>query len=96
MYSTEYRYNVILHSPLQWLTHNVNQSLDFTKYTPYPALMDELWGAFCEDFGENWPRYNSTALYMETNTWHVLTLYLAYDVVNSKIASSSDFRLIAL
>ena len=25
--------------------------------------MGELWGVFCEDFGENWPRYNITALY---------------------------------
>ena len=35
-----------------------------TKYTPYLALRGELWGAFCEDFGENWPIYNNTALYM--------------------------------
>ena len=24
--------------------------------------MGELWGAICENFGENWPRYNDTAL----------------------------------
>ena len=36
----------------------------FTKDTPYLALMDELWGVFCEYLGENWPRYNDTALYM--------------------------------
>ena len=26
--------------------------------------MDELWGAFWEDFGENWPRYKGTAMNM--------------------------------
>ena len=36
----------------------------FTKETPYLALMGELWGVFCEGFGENWPCYNDTALYM--------------------------------
>ena len=34
-----------------------------TKYTPYLALMGELWGVFCEYLWENWPRYNGTALY---------------------------------
>ena len=28
-----------------------------TKDTPYLTLLGELWGVFCEDFGENWPRY---------------------------------------
>ena len=27
--------------------------------------MGELWGVYCEDLGENWPRYNGTALYWE-------------------------------
>ena len=36
----------------------------WTKDTPYLALMGELWGDFCEDFGENWPRYDGTALYL--------------------------------
>ena len=35
-----------------------------TTDTPYLALTGELWDAYCEDFGENWPRYNGTALYM--------------------------------
>ena len=26
--------------------------------------MDKLWGVYCEDLGENWPRYNGTALYI--------------------------------
>ena len=36
---------------------------DPTKDTPYLALTGELWGVFCEDFKENWPGCNSTALY---------------------------------
>ena len=26
-------------------------------------ITGELWGVYCEDFGENWPGYNSTALH---------------------------------
>ena len=29
----------------------------------YLALTSELWGVCCEDLGENWSRYNGTALY---------------------------------
>ena len=32
------------------------------KGTPHRALTGELWGVYCEDLGENWPRYNDTAL----------------------------------
>ena len=31
--------------------------LKLTTDTPYLALAAELWGVFCEDSGENWPRY---------------------------------------
>ena len=31
--------------------------------TPYLALTGELWGVNYENFEENWPRYNGTALY---------------------------------
>ena len=37
---------------------------DSTKDTTYLALTGELWGVFREDFGENWSRYNGTALYI--------------------------------
>ena len=33
-----------------------------TKDTPYLALTGKVWVVYCDDFGENWPRYNSTAL----------------------------------
>ena len=33
----------------------------YKRGTPY------LWGVFCEDLGENWPRYNNNALYFVWN-----------------------------
>ena len=39
-------------------------NIRLTKDTTYLALTGELWGAFCEDIWENWPRYNGTALYI--------------------------------
>ena len=50
-----------------------------TTDTPYLALTGELWGVYCEDFGENWPRYNGTTLYtpkIPYNTMHTLSLYM--------------------
>ena len=45
----------------------VESELDFriTRDTPYLALTGEIWGVYCEDIGENWPRYNGIAPYME-------------------------------
>ena len=40
-----------------------------TKCAPYLALTGELWGVFCEDFGENRLRYNGTVLYVTTTWW---------------------------
>ena len=33
------------------------------------GVKGELWDVYCEDLGENWPRYNCTSLYSgwETN-----------------------------
>ena len=36
---------------------------ELTKDAPYLTLTGELWGVCCRDLGENWPHYNSTALY---------------------------------
>ena len=33
-----------------------------TNDPPYLALTGEIWGVFCENFWENWPRYNGTVL----------------------------------
>ena len=36
----------------------------------YLTLGGELWGVFCEDFGEKWSRYNSIKLYsVVRNQW---------------------------
>ena len=40
----------------------IKSEFDSTKDTPYLALTIELWGAFNEDFWENWSHYNSTTL----------------------------------
>ena len=37
---------------------------ELIKDTPYPALTGELWVVCYEALGENWPRYNGTALYV--------------------------------
>ena len=46
----------------QWLEQNLIK-VELIKDTLYFALTGELWGVFCKDLGENWPHYNSTALY---------------------------------
>ena len=38
---------------------------NLTTDTPHLTLTGELWGIYYEDFGENWPRYNGTALYQK-------------------------------
>ena len=32
------------------------------NYTPYLTLTGKVWGVFCEDSVEYWPRYNIAAL----------------------------------
>ena len=65
--SDEYRYNTV-----QFFTklptaprYSDRLYIDFkiTTDTPYLALTGELWSVCCKDIGENWPRYNGTALY---------------------------------
>ena len=41
----------------------IESAFRITTGTPYLTLTGELWGVYCEDFGENRPRYNGTALY---------------------------------
>ena len=57
-----------------------------TKGTPYLTLTDELWGVFWQDFGENWLRYNHTALYLDRIHYS--------DVIMSVMASQSTSRTI--
>ena len=35
---------------------------NITTDTPHLALTGELWGVYCEDFGENWLCYNGIVL----------------------------------
>ena len=39
-------------------------NIRITTDTTYLTLTDELWGVYCEDFGENWAHYNGTTLYV--------------------------------
>ena len=44
------------------------------KDIPYLTLTGELLGVYCEDFRENWPRYNGTTLYCEQINWKYMVL----------------------
>ena len=66
------RYNAVqfiemLHTALHWLQQNMSQT-----DTPHLALAGELWGVCCEEIGENWSRYNGTALYWVKHDSYVL------------------------
>ena len=62
----------LLHSPIQHDVVNFSagteaeykSALENTKITPYLILTGKLQCVFCEDFGENWLRFNSTTLYL--------------------------------
>ena len=56
------QYNIIFEYGTAMTEAKYASEVIFTKDTLYLALTDELWGVFCWDFGENWPRYNGTAL----------------------------------
>ena len=62
----ECRFNAV-----QYIDHDITYGVamiatkrksDFkiTIDTPYLVLTSELWGVYCEDLGENWPRYDGT------------------------------------
>ena len=51
---------------------------ELTTDTPYLAHTGELWGVFYENFEENSPRYNGTALYIYM---HIYTFIYIYDNV---------------
>ena len=44
---------------------------ELTKYTPYLALMGELWGICCEDLGD-WLYYHSVKKITKHNTSFLL------------------------
>ena len=45
--------------------------------------MAELWGVFCEDFGENWSSYNRTTLYFIEQDYNKNWKSLAFDVIRT-------------
>ena len=52
-----------------------------TKGTPYIDLTGEIWGGFCEDFGEiDPPRYKGTAMYKRNLMYY--SLYFHARVIN--------------
>ena len=48
-----------------------------TTDTPYLAPTGKLYGDFCKDIWENWPRYQGNALYFEVSLmgYYVTALY---------------------
>ena len=59
-YNTVQWYNMIFHTALQWLRQKINQGLN-SQWTPHTSTHEgEVWGIYCEDFGENWPFYYAT------------------------------------
>ena len=58
------------------------------KDTPYLALTGELRGVFCEYLWENWPRYNSTALYFRSKSQYTNNYLIKHDVYLLSLLSS--------
>ena len=63
--------DIVYHSKQYTMECCYNTSnIRLIKDISYLALTGGLWGVFCEDFGENWPRHD-TVLYILTrlNDW---------------------------
>ena len=52
---------------MQWQQQNMYKFLHSQETPHISPFIGELWDVFCEDFGENWLCYNSTALYSWQN-----------------------------
>ena len=59
------QHNIAYSTPVTEAEHK--SEFEFTAGSPYLALTGELWGVCCEELGENWPRYNGTALYFQAD-----------------------------
>ena len=62
-----------------------------TTDTPYLALTGELYGVFCEDFGENWLPYNGTTLYLactDINIFIKQVSFLPFNFIHHSDGSS--------
>ena len=51
--------------------------IKITTDISYLTLTGELWGDCCEDFGENWPHYNSTTVYL-VEYWSCYNSFILY------------------
>ena len=81
----------------------MNKNLNPQKDTPYLALKGELWGVFCEDFGENRPCYIGTALYLVlpvTTSWQENSFqeyfWLVGKAIPSQRVSNADLQHLLL
>ena len=63
-----------------------------TTDTPYLALTGEVWGVYYENFEENWPHYNGTALYHDIT--HTNTMATAEH--ETDLAFTKDTQYLAL
>ena len=50
-----------------------------TADTPYLALTGDIRDIYCQNFEENWPRYNGTALYLHTMPWCKISYMLVME-----------------
>ena len=88
------RYNsvqfiAILNTVLLWQQQSIESNVKVMTYTPYLTLTGDLWGVCCGKIGENWPRYNSTALYHQMMSfkmadeisWNFVTLLKKYNSI---------------
>ena len=57
--------NMIFHTSLHWLTQNINQRLDSQK-TLHSSSSLSYGVSIVKIWGENWPCYNGTTLYLST------------------------------
>ena len=85
------QYNAIFHAALQLPRHYINQNM-YSRKTPHTSPVRAsygLWGVFCEEFREKWPRHNGAALHKERDS---LTININYLILP---AGSLQIRLIS-
>ena len=66
-------HNITFSTAMTMAEHKSN--IRFTKDIPRPHWPHGIAMGCCEDFGENWPHYNRTALYAILISWHLLQRY---------------------
>ena len=65
-----------------------------SQQTPIPlTLTSELWGVYCEDLGENWPRHIGTALYNFTMCMVKLYIYIYIYLTMTKCTNDAKVNI---